>query len=338
MKPGKVIYWVSNFNGESSDFKNLEIVRVLKKHSVIMAKTRLKTTSGKKPKIKYKTFFNFSKNMWEPEYTVIPWKKFKHLYLDKKDALQAERNLMKPFITKIDDSLYFMANLTLEGHFPGCLFHGPGGTGKSWIIEQAMKYYDIDFKSHKKGKLTMQALWNALFAHSKEGQVLILDDIKLEGEDSHNFLKAAMESRPVRHMTYESGNTSGLDATEFIMEGSVIVISNKRLDRSRNWQPILSRIQNIKVDPSRQMIMAKMEMISEVPSSDLSEKERKDSIEYIKENFNRFKTFDLRIWDKITGIRKLKFRFDEKRKDWRDMAMVSVVTNTTDFSFLESDV
>lgn len=120
-----------------------------------------------------------------------------------------------------------MAEATIEGRYPSLLVLGEGGLGKSHTLLEIIKRKGLvdgeDF-IETKGYMTAKALYE-LFSEYPD-KTLIFDDIDsiFNSKDSANLLKAALDSKKTRKITWATarGNTS----TTF--SGSVIFLSNKR--------------------------------------------------------------------------------------------------------------
>ena len=118
-----------------------------------------------------------------------------------------------------------------NGNVRSLIINGPPGVGKTYSVNSYLTTHTSgDFKIVS-GYMTLLSLYATLYAYREAGKVLVLDDVdsvfsKIEGL---NILKAAMDTRSVRNVHWESPsgllNTMGLPQS-FEFSGGVILISN----------------------------------------------------------------------------------------------------------------
>lgn len=121
-----------------------------------------------------------------------------------------------------------------NGKIHNLIVNGPPGVGKTYSVENYLNKYSQGKYKVVKGHMTPLSLYGNLYFHREANSVLVLDDIdsvfkKVEGV---NILKAAIDTSPVRKISWES--TTPLKGTEipdsFQFNGSVILISNIGFD------------------------------------------------------------------------------------------------------------
>lgn len=125
-----------------------------------------------------------------------------------------------------------------EGVIRGLIVAGLPGVGKSHNIRECLRPYegfgkltDTKTVTHVSGKTTPLALYMSLWENKDEGQVLVFDDCDsvLWEEDSQNILKAALDSRDVRRITWNT-TSRVLDKADipnsFDYKGRIIFITN----------------------------------------------------------------------------------------------------------------
>ena len=118
------------------------------------------------------------------------------------------------------------------GQYRSVIVNGPAGVGKTFSVESYLqKYSHADNYKVVAGHMTPLSLYGNLYQYRNVGDVLVLDDIdsvfeKLEGI---NLLKAAMDTKPVRQINWESSSAVVVNLglpSHFEFKGSVVLISN----------------------------------------------------------------------------------------------------------------
>lgn len=146
---------------------------------------------------------------------------------------------MKPDINTRFDYFSRMAHSTLEGKYPSILILGEGGLGKSHEVEQLIEQMgleeDTDFV-RVKGYMTAPALF--AYLQENHNKPVIFDDIDsiFNKSDAANILKAALDSKRVRKITWATARKT----EAFNFTGSVIFLSNMRKEDFES--PLLSRV------------------------------------------------------------------------------------------------
>jgi len=130
------------------------------------------------------------------------------------------------------------AEMVAKGLSNSLIVAGEGGIGKSHTVLDALK--DADPKVIK-GFSTPKSLYRALFENSHKTIVFDDCDSVLKHATAINILKAALDSKPNREISWLSEQKKADDdlPTSFIFTGQVIFLTNYRL--ADLPQPILSR-------------------------------------------------------------------------------------------------
>jgi len=135
---------------------------------------------------------------------------------------------LKPDINTRFDYFSRMADATLRGKYPSILILGEGGLGKSHEVEECIRklgFSEEDGNFAKiKGYMTAPALFS--FLHENHDKPVIFDDIDsiFKSSDAGNILKAALDSKRVRKITWATSRKT----QSFNFTGSVIFLSNLR--------------------------------------------------------------------------------------------------------------
>lgn len=133
-----------------------------------------------------------------------------------------------------------------EGVIRGLIVAGPPGVGKSHGIYECLRPYegfgkltDKTTVTYVSGKTTPLALYMSLWESREEGQLVVYDDCDsvLWEEDSQNILKAALDSRAVRRITWNTTSRL-LDKMDipnsFDFAGRIIFITNINFAKMRD--------------------------------------------------------------------------------------------------------
>lgn len=120
------------------------------------------------------------------------------------------------------------------GEFPAVVCAGGPGMGKSYTAEEILRAAAADparntkFKIVQGGRMTPVELYDMLYQYRFKGNVLVLDDSDtiLAEEQGMMLFKAALDSKPVRTLSWRSqGTKKAPDEYEF--SGSVIFLTNQ---------------------------------------------------------------------------------------------------------------
>jgi hypothetical protein len=172
----------------------------------------------------------------------------------KQEAQVAELNSVAPILTTEDmepepemtdaeslkaigqrmDILGKVSMGVCEGSIRSVIVSGAGGTGKTFKIEEVTEKYakeegvKVEFVT---GVLTAINLYMLLYLNKEEGTVVVLDDADgiFFNEDALSILKAAMDTKPTRKISWMSeSNALVANAVpkSFIYEGGLIFITN----------------------------------------------------------------------------------------------------------------
>lgn len=170
-----------------------------------------------------------------------------------------------------------------EGVIRGLIVAGLPGVGKSHNIQECLRAYegfgkltDTKTVTYVSGKTTPLALYMSLWESRGPDQLVVYDDCDsvLWEEDSQNILKAALDSRAVRRITWNT-TSRVLDKADipnsFDFEGRIIFITNINFARMRDSKvkahldAIRSRCHyfNLTMGSARDIILRIKYMVSE---------------------------------------------------------------------------
>ena len=140
------------------------------------------------------------------------------------------------------------------------IINGDAGMGKTEFATDLIEEYQKDEKvvcGFISGTMSAVGLYESLYYHRKEGQVLVIDDTDkiLENTESLEVLKAATDNKKNPKLTWGKAYSNHLSKanvqTEFDYMGKVIIITNKMLRTApaktptitqQRVQPLMSRV------------------------------------------------------------------------------------------------
>lgn len=144
-------------------------------------------------------------------------------------------------IKKRFDVMNKMSNGVIAGVVRSLIISGAPGVGKTYSLEKKLINAEnsgrISFEMVK-GKISPIGLYIKLYESRDAGNVVVLDDIDVFGnEDTLNILKAALDSGDRRVISWGTASTY-LDEKDipnsFEFEGSIIFITNTDIDAELN--------------------------------------------------------------------------------------------------------
>ena len=211
----------------------------------------------------------------------------------------------------------------------GLVVSGPAGIGKSYTVETTL-HDTLDML----GKLTGQGqmyevisggisaavLFEKLWEYRDESQVLVFDDCDgvLYDEDSLNVLKAALDSKKTRRISW---NTRSLHLerkdipNSFEYKGGVIFITNIKFDQvksariSNHLEAIVSRCHymDIGIDTAREKLLHIRNVVERsnmLGSYGFDDNTKAEVMDYINAHSKLLRELSLRMVLKIADLRK----------------------------------
>jgi len=211
----------------------------------------------------------------------------------------------------------------------GLVVSGPAGIGKSHTVETTL-HDTLDML----GKLTGQGqmyevisggisaavLYEKLWEYREDSQVLVFDDCDgvLYDEDSLNVLKAALDSKKTRRISW---NTRSLHLerkdipNSFEYKGGVIFITNVKFDQIKSarignhLEAIVSRCHymDIGIETAREKLLHIRNVVERsnmLGSYGFDEDTKTEIMEYVKDHSKQLRELSLRMVLKIADLRK----------------------------------
>lgn len=223
-------------------------------------------------------------------------------------------------IYKRFEIMSLLSDSLINGHTRSLIISGAPGISKTYTLESklntALEDSTIDSFVHLKGRITPLQLFVKLFENKDEGQVLLIDDVNLWGEEnSVEILKAALDTGSKREITWAS-TLKWLEENEipqtFEFNGSVCFITNIDFDReisknnsqSVHLKALISRANylDLKVHSNREILIRIKQIVrdSEILSKNgLSPEQGVLMIDWLEKNVDKLREVSLRTVLKI---------------------------------------
>ena len=217
-----------------------------------------------------------------------------------------------------------------KGEFRSVIVNGPPGVGKSFSVDSYLQQYaQEDTYKVVAGHMTPLSLYGNLYNYRHAGDVLVLDDIdsvfsKIEGI---NLLKAAMDTKPVRRINWESTSSTVVNLglpSGFDFKGSVVLISNIGFNRKQSklqehLDALKDRSYSLKISngTNEELYQQVCFMVIKkglLKAFDLSGEQQSEILDYIGLNLEKIHKISLRLAMKLAGLMKA------NPSGWRSMA------------------
>lgn len=231
-----------------------------------------------------------------------------------------------------------MAVGVIAGTIRSLMISGAPGIGKTYTLEkkleEAANAGQINFEMLK-GKVSPLGLYVKLYEMSDEGDVLVLDDVDVFGnEDILNTLKAALDTGEKRILSWAS-TSSYLEENDiprsFEFKGTVVFITNTDIDaeiqRGTKIAPHLSALSSrsiyldLGVHTNREIMVRVEDVITTtdmMKNRGLDNFQTVEALEWMKEHVNNLRSVSLRTALYLAD-------FIKTDEDWKDLAEVTLL-------------
>ena len=330
LNKGDILYWISHVDDYGKDdFAQVRVERV--KHA----------NDGTINSVKV-SVWNDEAEEWETEEeenadgdikevlvtTVLQRDELRFLFKTEEEALIRRDEIITQDVIDLFEDLEDLTREACAGNIGSLILHGPGGTGKSYVVEKIFEEFGIGFENFYSGSSTKADFFNLLHGYKDKGSVVVFDDLEDITGEKLGFLKAATDTKKVRTLYYGTTQSNAVPINKFDFEGTAIILSNKRLNEGhlkKSWQPMLSRGHQLYLDLSPEQMLAKIKLIAEDPdeTSEYSKEIRLAVRDFLIEHKEKLgKNLDLRAFKKVADLRE-----NAKKEKWRRLALRSVVKN-----------
>lgn len=227
------------------------------------------------------------------------------------------------------DTAYAIARGVISGRIRSLVLTGPGGIGKSHVINKALndETYDRtrpknvddflslgedDFYTIIKGRIRPLALYETFYQYKDAGKIVILDDADDVMKDiiGLNLIKGALDTAN-RTITWASKAVSKDVPTQFEFNGGLIAISNMKLEGSgsleEHLEAVFTRIHKVDIglhnkNDRLEYIIDVYEKTNMLQTYGMSEKHEHDIIEYMIRNVDNLQDVSLRMGLKLADL------------------------------------
>ncbi len=199
---------------------------------------------------------------------------------------------------------YVKAVVDPNNEIKSLLLLGQAGVGKSYNVTKILSDIKADY-IYKSGFTSPLALYKFLYENRHSGLTLVFDDIYgiLDTNQAVSLmLQATYENSGKRIISWETTKDLKGIPNEFEFEANIILITNK-LPKRLSSSLIDSRCLTYEYKFSNDEIIGIMEEISKQKHPKLSNKQRKEILEFIKLNVDETTDkLDLRIQKKVEDL------------------------------------
>jgi hypothetical protein len=233
---------------------------------------------------------------------------------------------------EIDETFEILRDMTTAiaaGVVKGLVVSGPAGVGKSHTVEQTLRE-ELDVMAKMRGQVSMfecfhgamsaSVLYEKLWKFKDPCNVLVFDDCDgvLYDEDALNILKAALDSKAVRQIHWNT-NSYILDRKDipnsFEYRGSIVFITNVDFTQVRSpriqnhLEAIVSRCHymNLGIRTVREKMIHIRNVVDKtdmLKGHGFGPEETNEIMDYVISNADRLREVSLRSCLKVAGLRR----------------------------------
>jgi hypothetical protein len=273
--------------------------------------------------IPYKKILRLKRNLSSDE-SVSPVESKNTMTLDDKVKL----------LDEIMDDIYDISRKVAAGAFNSLFISGRAGTGKTFNVERGLKDEGLDEGDDfivVSGAASVIMIYKTLFQFNNKTIVFDDCDSVFKDESGRNILKAALDTKKVRNISYlkkssmvydvielqdkpeEEFNAieSGLVPNRFDFTGRVIFISNLAKEKADPDGAIRSRSILIDVAPDDMTLMERLKrLLPQLEPVDMPLKDKEEIFDFLKKS----KDISMRTFVKAAGFKTAGL------KNWQRMA------------------
>jgi hypothetical protein len=261
---------------------------------------------------------------------ILKLKKNENVTLEEPTAVKANEETLNDKVAFLDETLtdiYDISRKVAAGAFNSLMISGRAGTGKTFSVEKALKdeglVADDDFIIVS-GAVSVIMMFKKMFQYRTK--VLVFDDCDavFRDENGRNILKAALDTKKVRRISYLKKSGLVFDPKDFEMDpegefnmiengmvpayfdfaGRVIFISNLAKDKADPDGAIRSRSILIDVNPDDATLMERIKtLLPYLEPRDMPIKDKEEIFDFMKRaNDVSMRTFVKAAGFKVAGL------------------------------------
>ena len=261
---------------------------------------------------------------------ILKLKRNETVILEEPTAVKANEETLEDKVKYLDETLtdiYDIARKVAAGAFNSLMISGRAGTGKTFSVEKALKDEGLvadDDYIIVSGAVSTIMMFKKMFQY--RNKVLVFDDCDavFRDENGRNILKAALDTKKVRRISYLKKSGLVFDPKDFEMDpegefnmiengmvpayfdfaGRVIFISNLAKDKADPDGAIRSRSILIDVNPDDVTLMERIKtLLPYLEPKDMPMKDKEEIFEFMKKaNDVSMRTFVKAAGFKVAGL------------------------------------
>tara|TARA_Y100000389_G_scaffold180109_1_gene194699 strand:- start:183 stop:1541 length:1359 start_codon:yes stop_codon:yes gene_type:complete len=261
---------------------------------------------------------------------ILKLKKNEAVTLEEPTAVKANEETLEDKVKFLDETLtdiYDIARKVAAGAFNSLMISGRAGTGKTFSVEKALKDEGLtadDDYIIVSGAVSTIMMFKKMFQY--RNKVLVFDDCDavFRDENGRNILKAALDTKKIRRISYLKKSGLVFDPKDFEMDpegefnmiengmvpayfdfaGRVIFISNLAKDKADPDGAIRSRSILIDVNPDDVTLMERIKtLLPYLEPKDMPMKDKEEIYEFMKKaNDVSMRTFVKAAGFKVAGL------------------------------------
>lgn len=231
------------------------------------------------------------------------------------------------FLEETMEDIYDISRKVAAGAFNSLFISGRAGTGKTYNVERALKDEGLEIEDDYiivSGAVSVIMMYKKMFQY--RNQTLVFDDCDavFRDENGRNLLKAALDTKKVRRLSYLKKSSSVFDPKDyendpqgeyemiengivpsyFEFAGRVIFISNLDKDKADPDGAIRSRSILVDVNPDDATLMERMrKLLPHLEPKEMAINEKEEIYEFMKKaNDVSMRTFVKAAGFKMAGL------------------------------------
>jgi hypothetical protein len=226
-----------------------------------------------------------------------------------------------------------------EGYLSGCIISGRGGVGKTETVERTLQVAmgltddereQDDLRAARKergertwtkvtGHMSPMAMYELLYEHRTKEDIVIFDDTDsvFADQKSLNLLKAALDTRRFKVLSWGTKSLQLQVPQSFRFEGQIVFLTNKVL-HGEHFEAMLTRIHHLDMSLTTQEILYRISDLAQTVEHWKAEPHhREEAVAFLSENIDRFDKLNVRTFLKLLDYRVMD---KEDTGRWRDRA------------------
>jgi len=248
----------------------------------------------------------FSKGMTNPT-----WRTRRKIGREKNVEDQSKADELADIVENMawEDKFEMLGNAVeavANGLKQSLIVYGQSGVGKSEEVYAKLAELGVDYKLYKGGIKSEEDLWSILKKYN-DNALLVFDDLDTmltkKSQNMTNILKAALENKPTREITWKDKILT--------FSSGIIFISNLR-----NFDDaILNRSLAVRIDLTNEQMLNRIDAILEKYHPEISMDVKKQALSYSKELVGGVANFSIRTYENVLIAMQL------NPKKWKSFAL-----------------